>query len=270
MAILTTEAALGIPKEINVGGRLTKTVVVGGVAVKVPVEGVVTLQFFFYRSDSPLTRITGIGPYIFNNVELSSGIFNIEIPLSNSEIKKVFPPGSETVYVSFNDLTNNQSSPGRFRLSSVPFALQVPTDNKTLRFNNSGDLEVGTFDNLTFENLDGGQLTFGISPSLTGAFSYEWPIDPPTSSRKILSSDTRGHLAWDSTENLRGPKGADGLPGVPGAVGPVGPKGDVGLKGATGSNGAAGLAGANGLVRMDWSEQKETRVIKESKVLSEV
>ena len=106
-----------------------------------PFEGPVNLNVLFYHVSSEGSPI--IDSLAFSNVELDNGIFQISFSsLTDEQLHEVFS-GSDPVYIEIVDTTHSVTYP-RQNFSIVPYALKVPVDGKTLSFNASGKLILGT------------------------------------------------------------------------------------------------------------------------------
>ncbi len=100
-SLVVTQVLSAIPKELSVGGRLTRSSLVNGAHGSNTHRGRVSLEFKFFSADNPFSQITDIGSFRFDNVDVVSGIFNVSIPLSPSQISKIFPAGDSVTYISF-------------------------------------------------------------------------------------------------------------------------------------------------------------------------
>jgi hypothetical protein len=172
-----------------------------------PVEGPVSIQLTLW--DSP---IGGNELFQFNpmtNVALTNGLFQVDlVPGSGNEAAFHSAMGASNIYIAVRDLTNQTTYP-RQRFTPVPYALRVPVDGTSVRFNQNGRLSV-------------------TAESVRGPAGERGPMGPA---------------------GPRGPQGAAGERGLPGQTGPagaVGPAGRVGPAGATGATGPAGERGPTG------------------------
>ena len=117
----------------NYMGRLTQS---NGA----PLLGPVDLQINFYNTLTDGTPL-GSSPYFFAAVTLDEGRFQIQIPLSGTDINAIFPDTNAETFIEVTNATDRKTYP-RQRFSLVPYALKVPVDGKTLAFDSNGQLAV--------------------------------------------------------------------------------------------------------------------------------
>lgn len=122
------------PLKMTYSGRLTET-------SGKPVSGPIDLKLVFYNSSNS-DQVKG-NPYFFNEVILVDGMFSVTIAFAGSDANFVLDSDTET-WIQVEDLTNSRVYP-RQRFDSVPYAFRVPTDKTTLKFNESGNLQVVGF-----------------------------------------------------------------------------------------------------------------------------
>jgi len=105
-----------------------------------PLPGPVDLQISFYNTLTDGTPL-GSSPYFFAAVTLDEGGFQIQIPLSGTDINAIFPDANAETFIEVTNATDRKTYP-RQRFSLVPYALKVPVDGKTLAFDSNGQLAV--------------------------------------------------------------------------------------------------------------------------------
>lgn len=118
--------------ELPYTGRLTQT-------DGKPYAGTVDLEISFWsapNSNAPL----GLAVFPFDDVKLADGVFQVTVTLTPSHRDAVFGAGDE-VYVQIQDKTHNVTH-ARQRLMAVPFALRVPVDGTSLKWDDQGRLSV--------------------------------------------------------------------------------------------------------------------------------
>src|SRR5690606_14689660 len=135
--------------------------------------------------------------------EMIDGVFTVEIVLCPADADQVFRASHAAVYIEVKDKTHHKTYP-RQRLNTVPYALKVPIDTATMRYNADGELTIA------IETLPAGPQGPTGAKGETGAVG--------------------------ST----GPKGAEGERGATGPTGPKGDRGDTGPRGETGLQGPTG------------------------------
>ncbi|MCX6106075.1 MAG: hypothetical protein NTY08_09620, partial [Proteobacteria bacterium] len=123
----------GSNSSFNYTGRLTQS---NGA----PLPGPVDLQINFYNTLTDGTPL-GSSPYFFAAVTLDEGGFQIQIPLSGTDINAIFPDANAETFIEVTNATDRKTYP-RQRFSLVPYALKVPVDGKTLAFDSNGQLAV--------------------------------------------------------------------------------------------------------------------------------
>jgi hypothetical protein len=178
---------------MQIAGRITD-------ATGVPPAGPVDLEIKFFDQSSGGKQL---GNHVaINGVSLNQGVFQAPIDLSESEKTAIFGTG-KPVYMEVTDATNGRTFP-RQLFGAVPYAMRIPVDDKTLSFDNSGKLTVGSGsknpgDVLTVDgsgNLSWGPAAGGIDPaggSMSGDLDMGGtntitnvadPVDPQDSATK--------------------------------------------------------------------------------------
>jgi len=177
--------AMATPYVLSYGGRLADK---DGNAV----AGPVSLELRFYRVASGSSPLAVGGQEIvasFAGVSLTDGVFQIvlSVPdhLSQEAYNTIFADGQD-VYVEVKD-SSGVTYP-RQGLASMPFALRVPVDGTTLRFNSQGKLEAVPPTSFGMSSIDG----------LSAALSAKAATD------QALSGDLGGTLAAPSVTKLQG------------------------------------------------------------------
>lgn len=162
LVCLSATSALGQSVPMQIGGRITD-------ATGVPPAGPVDLEIKFFDQSSGGKQL---GNHVaINGVSLNQGVFQAPIDLSESEKTAIFGSG-KPVYMEVTDATNGRTFP-RQLFGAVPYAMRIPVDNKTLSFDNSGKLTIGSGsknpgDVLTVDgsgNLSWGPAAGGIDPA---------------------------------------------------------------------------------------------------------
>jgi hypothetical protein len=72
---------------------------------------------------------------------LSSGVFQLTVTLDSTQALTVFPDNEQPVWIEVRDLTHARTY-ARQRFLGAPYALRVPVDGTTLRFDAVGALQV--------------------------------------------------------------------------------------------------------------------------------
>lgn len=121
---------------LSYGGRLVE-------ASGRPVPGPVDIQVDFYRAASDNSPIAGVSSQTISNVALDQGVFQVSLALTDADFHKIFPSPSVATYIEIRDTTHNVVFP-RQLFSVVPYALKVPVDGKTVSYDASGQLRLGT------------------------------------------------------------------------------------------------------------------------------
>ena len=150
-----------------------------------PVDGPVDITIEFFRNESDNKPISP--SHLFTDVNLSAGVFQINLSLDTADFQTIFLGSSINTWIQVTDSTNGVVYP-RQLLAATPYALKVPVDNKTLMFNDNGELEVKN-EALSTSKL-GGQtvVTSGASQGEVLAWdnsSNQWQ---PTSTPKVDAS----------------------------------------------------------------------------------
>jgi len=144
---------------VNYSGRLTRS-------DGSPVEGPVSIQVKFWNSWTDGSQIGQTLDY--SGINLSSGVFALDLALTADQVSAFFGDGSSLVYIEIS--SENKTYP-RQQFSYVPFALRVPVDGKTLAFDTNGKLSLslttkpGTNQFLTKDS--DGKLAWGTPAAAT-------------------------------------------------------------------------------------------------------
>ena len=162
-----------------------------------PIDGPVDLVVRFFSSDSANDHTAG--PFVYSDVRLIDGVFQINIALEDGEFHKVFPSVDTEIWLEVTDATNGVTY-GKQQLASTPFALKVPVDNTSIGWNDHGQLQVkdsGKVDGQQFDlkNVKEGQVI------KWDAVQKTWRAQDPIGDRKIESTDMAS--ASVTTEKLQ-------------------------------------------------------------------
>ncbi|MCX6106336.1 MAG: hypothetical protein NTY08_10965 [Proteobacteria bacterium] len=156
---LFSETSTAASFAVNYSGRLTRS-------DGSPVEGPVSIQVKFWNSWTDGSQIGQTLDY--SGINLSSGVFALDLALTADQVSAVFGDGSSLVYIEIS--SENKTYP-RQQFSYVPFALRVPVDGKTLAFDTNGKLSLslttkpGTNQFLTKDS--DGKLAWGTPAAAT-------------------------------------------------------------------------------------------------------
>ena len=125
-----SEGTLAATFSLNYSGRLTRS-------DGSPLEGPVVIQAKFWNA---VTDGTQLGQtFEVPAVNLSVGVFTLELSFTADQVTTIFGDGSAPVYIEI--ASENKIYP-RQQFSYVPFALRVPVDPKTLAFDADGKLSL--------------------------------------------------------------------------------------------------------------------------------
>lgn len=103
-----------------------------------PIAGPIGLTFRFYDDENGSNQL---GSYVVpGEVALEDGVFSVEISLEPGVRSSIFGSSGD-VWIEVVDTTNDRTYPPQ-KLTSVPYALRVPIDGASLRYNSDGELEV--------------------------------------------------------------------------------------------------------------------------------
>ena len=127
---LSSEVAVAASFTLNYSGRLTRS-------DGSPVEGPVAIQVKFWNSSTDGAQIGQSLEY--PGINLSAGVFALELVFSADQVAAVFGDGTSPVYI---EITSENKTYPRQQFSYVPFALRVPVDSKTLAFDADGKLSL--------------------------------------------------------------------------------------------------------------------------------
>ena len=157
-SILLATALLGGSRaawafDIGYGGRLAAP-------DGAPLEGPLNLIFHFYRSETNPTPTLSLAK---SSVPLESGIFQVNLSLSPSQLDSLMGDGSEKIYVEVEAL--GQRYPKQL-FTYVPLALRVPVDDDSIVFSN-GRLSVGAISSSQVRDLSAALATKADTTTLT-------------------------------------------------------------------------------------------------------
>ena len=124
------------PYELSYASRITD-------AQGVPLTGPVDIQVDFFTDPTNSNSRINIQPVTISKVPLADGVFQLSITLTPVEFNTVFANSDDTVYIQVTDVTHGKTFQ-RQQFGAAPYALKIPIDNDALRFNNQGQLTVGT------------------------------------------------------------------------------------------------------------------------------
>ena len=127
---LFSELAFATNFAINYSGRLTRS-------DGSPIDGPVAIQAKFWNAATDGTQLGQTFEY--SGVNLSAGVFVLDLAFTADQIAAIFGDGSSSVYIEI--LSENKTYP-RQQFSYIPFALRVPVDGKTLAFDTDGKLSL--------------------------------------------------------------------------------------------------------------------------------
>jgi len=156
---LFSESSFAASYALNYSGRLTR-------ADGSPLEGPVAIQAKFWNAPTDGVQIGQTLEY--SGINLSVGVFALDLVFPAEQIAVIFGDGSYPVYI---EITSQNITYPRQQFSYVPFALRVPVDPKTLAFDSDGKLSLsltskpGTNQFLT-KNSDG-KLIWGTPAAAT-------------------------------------------------------------------------------------------------------
>ena len=128
--VLLSEIAVAASFTLNYSGRLTRS-------DGAPLEGPVAIQAKFWNSATDGTQIGQTLEY--SGINLSSGVFLLDLVFSAEQAATIFGDGTAPVYI---EITSENKTYPRQQFSYVPFALRVPVDSKTLAFDADGKLSL--------------------------------------------------------------------------------------------------------------------------------
>ena len=154
--------AQAFPYELSYASRITD-------AQGVPLTGPVDIQVDFFTDPTNSNSRINIPTVAISRVPLADGVFQLSITLTDVEFNTVFANSADTVYIQVTDVTHGKTFQ-RQQFGAAPYALKIPIDNDALRYNNQGQLTVGT--------------------------------NGPTKAGQVLMADSAGKLKWT---DLSGP-----------------------------------------------------------------
>ena len=124
------------PYELSYASRITD-------AQGVPLTGPVDIQVDFFTDPTNNNSRINIPPVALSKVPLADGVFQLSVTLTPVEFNTVFANSDDTVYIQVTDVTHGKTFQ-RQQFGVAPYALKIPIDNDALRYNNQGQLTVGT------------------------------------------------------------------------------------------------------------------------------
>ena len=122
--LVFSETSLAANFSVNYSGRLTHS-------DGSPLEGPVSIQVKFWNASTDGAQIGQTLDY--SGINLSSGVFALDLVFTADQVTAVFGDGSSPVYI---EITSQNITYPRQQFSYVPFALKVPVDSKTLTYGN--------------------------------------------------------------------------------------------------------------------------------------
>ena len=192
MLVLWSFSMFASPYEITYSGRLTS-------ADGSPVQGPINLEVQFYHETSGGDGIL-IEPILFTNVQLSEGIFQIVLDhqkMTKNDYSRVFE-GSLDTWIEVSNVSD--VAPVIFprqKFSTVPYALRIPTDEKSLIYNSEGKLKVGQLQSLILGSANSVKTaTLKAAGSMDENVIYTLPPVPLAGS--YLKTDSYGNLSWSA------------------------------------------------------------------------
>ena len=124
------------PYELSYASRITD-------GQGVPLTGPVDIQVDFFTDPTNSSSRINIPTVAISRVPLADGVFQLSITLTDVEFNTVFANSADTVYIQVTDITHGKTFQ-RQQFGAAPYALKIPIDNDALRYNNQGQLTVGT------------------------------------------------------------------------------------------------------------------------------
>lgn len=128
----------------------------------------------------------------FNNVTLTDGIFQVDISLTDEEWAQIFPSVSQKVYIQLENTTDSEVY-SRQLYNIAPYALKVPVDNKTITYNNKGQLSLGSSVKIP-AGTTGNYVELHANPASAAGTRYTLPFAPLAG--KFMTTDGSGILSW--------------------------------------------------------------------------
>jgi hypothetical protein len=104
-----------------------------------PIPGPLDLIVEFFPGETGDTNLAE--PMIFTEVNLTNGVFQINIALSSADYNKIFSNVERPIWIQVTDATSGTIYP-RQLLAATPYALKVPVDGTSLGWNVYGRLEI--------------------------------------------------------------------------------------------------------------------------------
>lgn len=125
--------ASATPFDLPYSGRLTQ-------ADGKPYAGTVDLELSFWSTATGNTPL-GDAPIPFKGVKLAEGVFQITVSMTPANFHAIFGNGPSDVHVQIHDRTHKITH-ARQRLTAVPYALRVPVDGDTVKYDDQGRLTI--------------------------------------------------------------------------------------------------------------------------------
>lgn len=182
LALFTSEIASAETYSIRYTGRIVED-------SGAPVQGPVDLTIRFYTAEFGGSQISL--DLNFGSVDLSEGVFDLDLNISPYFRNDIFG-ASEELWIEITDATNAKAYP-RQRISAVPYALRIPIDETTLRYNSQGQLEV-----IAANSID--SISGGLMGSITDE-SIE-SIDIKDGTIKDIDISPSANIAQSKIRNL--------------------------------------------------------------------
>jgi len=144
----------------------------------------------FYDANDTL-----VGELAVQTISLDEGKFILPITLTAAQRDSVFD-GSREVYIEV--IVDDIVFPKQL-FQAVPYALKVPVDGNTIKFNSSGALEVGKLPATGLEvSSSSGTGSLVLKSSSTSQDIYTFPAAKPGSGGGFLKADSEGGMTWDT------------------------------------------------------------------------
>ena len=184
--------ALGNPYSVTYSGRLTAF-------TGSPIEGPVKLQVQFYnQAEGGQGLLTE--PILYTNVTLNQGVFQLVVNLEKvtaNDFHRIFGSSAKT----WIEVTNVfESAPvvyPRQQFSTVPYALKIPVDEKSLTYTSEGKLEVGELIMLNLES-EGSSNVARLKAASNMDQNVTYTLPPAPTAGSYLKTDDTGNLSWGS------------------------------------------------------------------------
>jgi len=162
----------------------------------------------FYDANDTL-----VGELAVQTIALDEGKFILPITLTAAQRDSVFD-GVREVYIEV--IVDDIVFPKQL-FQAVPYALKVPVDGNTIKFNSSGELEVGKLPASGLEVASSsGSGSLVLKSSSTTQDVYTFPAAKPGTNGGFLKADSEGGMTWDV------PSGAGDITGITAGTGLTG------------------------------------------------